>query len=76
MKGQCWSTAARSEIQFERPGDTAEYPGLACRLRGTEGMRLTRVASEIRYNMSEALASAPTEEDSAEPPSTPSESAD
>ena len=77
MGRYCWSAECRyCEIQFERPGDTTEYPGLACRLRGTEGMRLTKVASEIRYNMSEALASAPTEEDSVEPPSTPSESAD
>jgi len=73
----CWNAECRyCEIQIERPGDTTEYPGLACRLRGTEGMRLTKVASEIRYNMSEALASAPREEDSVEAPSTPSEPAD
>lgn len=73
----CWNAECRyCEIHFERPGDTTEYPGLACRLQGTEGMRLTKLASEIRYNMSDALASAPREEDSAEGPSTPPESAD
>ena len=80
MGRYCWNAECRyCEIQFERPGDTGEYPGLACRLRGTDGMKLTKVASEIRYNMSEALASAPREEDSQEAPeapSTPSESAD
>ncbi len=80
MGRYCWNAECRyCEIQFERPGDTTEYPGLACRLRGTEGMKLTKVASEIRYNMSEALASAPREEESQEAPEappTPSESAD
>ena len=80
MGRYCWNAECRyCEIQIERPGGTGEYPGLACRLRGTDGMKLTKVASEIRYNMSEALASAPREEDSQEAPeapSTPSESAD
>lgn len=73
MGRYCWNAECRyCEIQFERPGDTTAYPGLACRLRGTEGMKLTKVASEIRYNMSDALASAPKEEDTTEGPSTPS----
>ena len=77
MGRYCWNAECRyCEIQFERPGDTGEYPGLACRLRGTDGMKLTKVASEIRYNMSEALASAPREDEADEAPATPSESAD
>ena len=77
MGRYCWNAECRyCEIQFERPGDTMEYPGLACRVRGTEGMRLTKVASEIRYNMSEVLATAPREEDSSDAPPTPPGSAD
>ena len=73
----CWNAECRyCEIQVERPGGTASYPGLACRLQGTEGMKLTKIATEIRYNMTEALASAPKEDDSGEPPSTASESAE
>jgi len=54
----CWNAECRyCEIQY-RIGDGPELPGLACRLKGLPGMRLTRVAAEIRHNMSEALASA------------------
>jgi hypothetical protein len=38
-----------------------EYPALACRVRGFEGMRITKLAPEVRYNLSEALAAAPKE---------------
>ncbi len=72
MGRYCWNAECRyCEIQFERPGDPREYPGLACRVRGTEGMRLIKVASEIRYNMSDALATAP-KEDPPEPSPKPS----
>ena len=37
----------------------AEHVGLACRLRGFEGMRLTKLAPEVRYNLSDALSRAP-----------------
>ena len=72
MGRYCWNAECRyCEIQFERPGDPSEYPGLACRVRGTEGMRLIKVASEIRYNMSDALATAP-KDDPPEPAPKPS----
>jgi hypothetical protein len=56
----CWNAECRyCEVHYQRPGDPREHVGLACRLRGFEGLRLVRVAAEIRYNLSEALAAAP-----------------
>jgi hypothetical protein len=70
MGRYCWNAECRyCEVSYERPGDATEHTGLACRLRGIEGMRLTKLAPEVRYNMSEALSRAPREEDG--PPSEP-----
>ena len=55
----CWNGECRyCEIQYRREGDAADLPALACRVKGQEGMRITKAATEIRYNMSEALAAA------------------
>jgi hypothetical protein len=55
----CWNGECRyCEIQYRRPGDAADLPALACRVKGQEGMSITKAAAEIRYNMSEALAGA------------------
>jgi hypothetical protein len=60
----CWNAECRyCEVSYKRPGDESETAGLACRLRGFEGMRITKLAPEIRYNMSAALASAPREDE-------------
>jgi hypothetical protein len=60
----CWNGECRyCEIEYRRPGDTQDLPALACRMKGQEGMRVTKVAAEIKYNMSEALAAAPRAED-------------
>ncbi len=60
MGRYCWNGECRyCEIQYRRNGDTADQPALACRLKGIAGMRITKVAPEIRYNMSAALSSAP-----------------
>jgi hypothetical protein len=68
MGRYCWNAECRyCEVSYQRPGDATEHTGLACRLRGFDGMRLTKLAPEVRYNMSEALARAPREED-AQPP--------
>jgi hypothetical protein len=54
----CWNGECRyCEITYEQGG--AEHAGLACRVKGLEGMRVTKLAAEMRYNMSEALAAAP-----------------
>jgi hypothetical protein len=62
MGRYCWNGECRyCEVHYVRPGDPMEYPALACRVRGFDGMRITKVAPEVRYNLSDALASAPEE---------------
>jgi hypothetical protein len=64
MGRYCWNAECRDcEVHYTRPGDATERAGLACRLRGFEGMRLTRLAPEVRHNLSEALARAPKAEE-------------
>ena len=68
MGRYCWNAECRyCEVSYQRPGDDTEHAGLACRLRGFEGMRLTKLAAEVRYNMSETLSRAPREEDGSAP---------
>ena len=60
MGRYCWNAECRyCEVHYTMPGDPVEHVGLACRLRGFEGMRLTRLAPEVRYNLSDALSRAP-----------------
>ena len=55
----CWNAECRyCEIDYQRGPDQPPTPALACRLKGLPGMRITKAAMEIRYNMSEALAKA------------------
>jgi len=57
----CWNAECRyCEVRY-RIGDGPEQDAMACRIKGVPGMRLVRVAAEIRYNMSEALATAARE---------------
>jgi hypothetical protein len=59
----CWNAECRyCEISY-RNGSGHEQQALACRLKGQAGMVVTKVATEIKYNMSEALAAAPKAED-------------
>jgi hypothetical protein len=56
----CWNAECHScEVRYTLPGDSREHLGLACRLRAVDGMRLTRLAPEVRYTMADALARAP-----------------
>ena len=72
MGRYCWNGECRyCEVHFERPGDPLEYPALACRVRGFDGMRITKLAPEVRYNLSDALAVAPDEEGATAPPGEP-----
>ena len=55
----CWNGECRyCEIEYRRDGQGSTLPALACRIKGQEGMSITKVAAEIKYNMSEALAAA------------------
>ncbi len=52
----CWNGECRyCEIQY-RQGGQNESPALACRIKGLEGMEVTKLAAEMKYNMSAALA--------------------
>ncbi len=60
----CWNAECRDcEVRYRQADDAAEHTGLACRIRGTDGMRLLKVSPEIRYTLAEVLARAPREED-------------
>jgi hypothetical protein len=55
----CWNAECRyCEISYTRDGSPEQH-ALACRVKGLAGMVVTKVALEIKYNMSEALAAAP-----------------
>jgi hypothetical protein len=59
----CWNAECRyCEVEYTREGGAPSTPALACRIKGLPGMRVTRCALEIRYNMGDALAAAPKEE--------------
>ena len=59
----CWNAECRyCEVEYTR-GEGAATPALACRIKGFDGMCVTKCAGEIRYNMSEALAKAPRTEE-------------
>ena len=55
----CWNAECRyCEVTYRRDGGP-EQQALACRVKGLAGIVVTKVALEIKYNMSEALAAAP-----------------
>jgi hypothetical protein len=55
----CWNGECRyCEIEYRRDGQGPALPGLACRIKGLEGMNVTKVAPEMKYNLSAALAAA------------------
>lgn len=52
----CWNGECRyCEINYRPTASAAEQPALACRVRGLEGMQITKLSFEMKYNMSEAL---------------------
>ena len=58
----CWNGECRNcEVSFRNSKTGPDYPALACRVKGTEAMRITKLAFEVKYNMSEALAAARAE---------------
>jgi hypothetical protein len=51
----CWNGECRNCEVMYRSGQGPELPALACRIQGLPGMRITKLAFEMRYNMGEAL---------------------
>ena len=61
--GYCWNAECRyCEIKYEVDGRT--MTGLACRVKAVPNFKVTKLAPELKYNISEALRNAPA----AEPP--------
>ena len=56
----CWNGECRNcEVSYRTSPEGPDFPALACRVKGSAAMRITRLAFEVKYNMSEALAAAP-----------------
>ena len=59
----CWNAECRNcEVSYRQLAGRPELSALACRLHGLAGMRITKLAFEIKYNMGEVLSKAPKEE--------------
>ncbi len=59
MGRYCWNGECRyCEVQYQAAPGAPEYTALACRIKGTQGMRLTKLAPEVKYNVAEAWAAA------------------
>lgn len=59
--GYCWNAECRyCEIKYEIDGRT--MTGLACRVKAVPNFKVTRLAPELKYNISEALRNAPPAE--------------
>lgn len=55
--GYCWNAECRyCEIKYEIAGRT--MTGLACRVKAVADFKVTKVAPELKYNISEALRNA------------------
>jgi len=68
----CWNAECRyCEIQYRLSPTGPENSGLACRVKGVAGMQITKVALEIKYNLGEALTSAPSDEATQPSPAAP-----
>jgi hypothetical protein len=58
----CWNGECRNcEVRYRVGAEGPEHSALACRIKGQESMRITQLAFEVKYNMSEALAAAPAD---------------
>jgi hypothetical protein len=59
--GYCWNAECRyCEIKYEVDGRT--MTGLACRVKAVPDFKVTKLAPELKYNVSEALRNAPVAE--------------
>lgn len=52
--GYCWNAECRyCEIKYEHEG--RQITGLACRVKATPGFKVTKLAPELKYNVSSVL---------------------
>jgi len=66
MGRYCWNGECRyCEVECRTHPEAPPYPALACRVTGQDGMQVTKLAFEVKYNMSEALASGQSDENKA-----------
>jgi hypothetical protein len=64
MGRYCWNGECRyCEISYQVERSGPVMGGLACLLKATPGLRVTRLAFELKYNLSRALRAAPPERD-------------
>ncbi len=62
MGRYCWNAECRyCEFEYQREGST--QGGLACRVKAPQGMKITKLAGEMRYNMDAVLSATPVSED-------------
>jgi hypothetical protein len=55
----CWNGECRNcEVRYRVEPDGPERTALACRVKGTDGMELTRLSAEIKYDLGDLLRSA------------------
>lgn len=60
----CWNGECRNcEVHYRQGAAGPDHSALACRVKGLDGMRVTGLASEVKYNMGEALAAAKAAEE-------------
>ena len=65
--GYCWNAECRyCEVKYEVDGRT--MTGLACRVKAVPNFKVTKLAPELKYNISEALRAAPPFEPSSPSP--------
>lgn len=63
MGRYCWNAECRyCEFDYESGGKTLAG-GLACRVKATDGMKITKLAGEMRYNLDAVLSAPPASED-------------
>ncbi len=60
----CWNGECRyCEISYQMEKEGPVMNGLACLVKAKSGLRLTKLAFELKYNLSEALKAAPPADD-------------
>ncbi len=63
MGKYCWNGECRyCEISYQVERDGPRVGGLACLVKARAGLRISKLAFELKYNLREALRSAPNDD--------------